>query len=136
MIVDDWVGARAKCNVQALFDQLHVVVKTNAERAQKHIPGGRIEYYEREDQTFAVSREAPHAGLRFFYPLDDSIVVGTGRGQKDIATARPVLTDENVCLLKVQGHDEPMGVNQFSRLVLEDLFFPPQSGRDAEGAHR
>ncbi len=124
----DWVEKRAKCD----FSLLRKVIEADVSSACKHAPSsGEIELDDLSDpsgEAFMVSRVGPN-GARCFYRNSDLTVTVTdcGRVGPDrppiIDKARIVLSEAGDYMVEVDGR-EPMRLWQFSRLVLEGIFFP------------
>ena len=133
----DWVEARARCNVRNLFEDLRKVVDANVKSAHIHVapdivvadpvPGSfvvRVPFKGRPD--------LPGLSCSFELSEEDSAIRVFGSSSKPFHVARANLADEQ-CQLEVETPGEspsqpvqrprPMGLGEFSRLVLEPIFF-------------
>ena len=129
----DWVEARARCNVRNLFDDLRKVVDANVKSAHVHVapdivvedpaPGNfvvRVPFKGRPD--------LPGVSRSFELCDDDSAIQVDGPSSTPLFVARVNLDDEQ-CPLEVETctvSSQPprqMGLGEFSRAVLEPVFF-------------
>jgi len=133
----DWVQARAKCNIQGLFDDLRKVVDDNVKSACTHVAPD-IVVEDPLTRCFVVRvpfpgrPDAPGLSRSFELSEEDSAIKVFGSSSKPFHIARANLVDEQ-CQLEVETPGEsssqpvqrarPMGLGEFSRLVLEPIFF-------------
>jgi hypothetical protein len=134
----DWVEARARCSVRNLFDDLRKIVEANVRSACTHVAPD-IVVDDPVPGRFVV--RVPFAGRpdlkglwRAFDLCDeDSAIRVFGPSSTPFFVARAHLDDER-CRLEVERCIEsssaqsvlpvqPMGLADFSRLVLEPIFF-------------
>ncbi len=134
----DWVEARAKCNLRILFDDLRKVVEANVQSARIHVapdvvldepaPGRFVVRV-----PFAGRSDLPGLSGSFELSEEDSAIKVFGPDSMLFFVARANLADED-CRLEVQtcgvspvaeplSRARPMGLGEFSREVLESIFF-------------
>ena len=73
-----------------------------------------------------IKHDPQFNGVRTFEleSRDKRITVRKGREKNNVLhTARPALYPAHHCLLDVNGYERPMRLWQFSKLVLEEIFF-------------
>lgn len=120
----DWVSARFYCSLQAVFETLAEVIKTDAEVASKLFAPDRTFKVTVQPQKIIVVRAEREAGTPSSIVLELSalgITVKKGRSGEPVFDARPVMNEEAECMLEVD--DRPLKLWQVSRKALEDLFF-------------
>ena len=142
----DWVAVLGREHAEEVFRRLHDVVQRDVESARKHARadvGKRLGFGPSEFRCFDVegrcyfSVEVSPKGLRdpalcdrryFELEARSARIVVRESPSEELLTARPALYAPQHCLLDVAGYERPMRLCQFSRLALEPLFFPSESG--------
>ena len=129
----DWVKARARCSAREMFDRLREVVAADVESANRDLAnrGARFRLDPAESgKVFTVVRlvhnppDTPVDARRF--NLDGDEITVTDMRSRPVIAAQAALVEDGdppECLLEVQGHERPMRLWRFSRLVLTRLFF-------------
>ena len=121
----NWVKARAACNAEKLFDDLRKVVEADVDAANNHVNGRCFKFEagpsHSEFRAVEIDRQRPLPPLdhRIFVLVDGTIQVKNIDSVCHL-TARPYLASRD-CQVEVDGR--PMKLWEFSRLVLEPLFF-------------
>ena len=124
----DWVKVRALCSSEHLFGELKDVVRGDVESANKNVSDFEFSIERSSNVAFTVvrrreGRDEPLDAIRF--SRTGSLIEVLGRDSRPIVKAQAALVgDGRECLVEVDGQSRPMRLWRFSRLVLEDLFFP------------
>ena len=142
----DWVKVLGRQHAEEVFRRLHEVVRRDVESAREHARadvGKRFGFDPIEFRCFDVedrcyfSVEVSPKGVRdprlcdrryFELEARSARIVVREDPSKELLAARPALYPPRHCLLDVEGHERPMRLWQFSRLALEPVFFPSESG--------
>ncbi len=134
----DWVEARAKCNLRILFDDLRKVVEAHVQSGCIHVAPDVV-LDEPAPRRFVVRvpfagrPDLPGLSRSFELSEEDSVIKVFGPDSMLFFVARANLAGED-CRLEVQtcgappvveplSRARPMGLGEFSREVLEPIFF-------------
>ncbi|MGH9344855.1 MAG: hypothetical protein ACRD3Y_02300 [Bryobacteraceae bacterium] len=126
----DWVTARSKCSLAAVFETLMEVLDSDVKsRNALGAQGVRFLLTRPVGQKLIVVRERDFGGIpetdTVVFELTKAHVAATARNArgdgKPLFQAKPALNREGDCLLEVNG--EELRLWQVSRLALEGLFF-------------
>lgn len=120
----DWVTARSKCSMPALFAILGEAIRTDVETVNK-LP--RVErkfeittYTERRVIVVRSDEEASGEDRIVFERSNGGITVRKGESQI-LFRGKPVLDKAGECFLEIEG--QPYTLWQVARKALEDFFF-------------
>ncbi len=122
----NWVAERAMCNLDRIFTELRDVVERDVEQANHHLSLGvyRVSTASSGTPRFGVRKDSPLASstevIRF---VKESYSIQVKHGTRLIMEAYPSWNHQYDCCVLRVGEDE-YRVWEFSRLVLEDEFFP------------
>lgn len=129
----DWVAKRATCNVTELFNDLRTVVEANVKSAHQHVAPD-VAFEEPATGHFVVTVPFPSrpdlkgTWRSFHLCADDAAIKVFGSDPDPMFVARANLVGDD-CQLEVLGtgngspRPQPMRLWEFSRLVLEPVFF-------------
>ena len=119
----DWVTARSRCNPKDLFDKLRKAIQDNVYIASS-VSKCQSTLNELGDDVFTVVTKGSDGSLKGFiaFELDGSNIIAKNQMSHEIIlTAQVHLQSNGDCMFEVDG--KPLQLWQFSRKVLEDLFF-------------
>jgi hypothetical protein len=115
---------RFSCSLQAIFEALAEVIKTDAEAASKLLgPDRRFKVTRQTRKIIVVRAEHDDEGAdSIVLELSSTgITAKKGRSGDVLFDAKPVLNEEGECVLEV--NDRSLRLWQVSRKALENLFF-------------
>lgn len=119
----DWVEARSKCSLFAIFQKLKLQLRSDVERIQSLRPpdchyGFRFTEHG-PSATVLVEGNKIHESVTFLL-VNGAIETRDSNDNKNL-TATPTLSDDRECRLMVSGKERELW--QFRKMALESLFF-------------
>jgi hypothetical protein len=122
----DWVSRRAQCSITKLFETLRLQIEGDVSVRNESLSARHQAAYHfgmtGDNNAFAVYFE-DFSGQRtsiVFSIKGESIEVR--HNERALLTAKPTISDDGKCRLKVDGVDRELW--QVRKSALEDLFFP------------
>jgi hypothetical protein len=118
----DWVRARAKCSLQAVFALLRESVDSDIKTFNEVQPADNPVVLNSQRGKMIVARMGPTGiGENIVFELERSHITVRRGLEAVLFTAKPRLDDNGDCILDV--NDQPLQLWQVSRKALEDFFF-------------